>query len=141
MKTRNSAKKSLIILLIFLGVACGSEDDSSGTIYYALFDAEWPVKDDPDRKIDLRSNNLNSESGTLTGKETIVKFDEVNSEFIREENSITGSFKGLKIDITIAKAKGSVKCSGTMVPVSETNHQIVKINLKSSSGEELILGL
>lgn len=135
MKTLNLKKRSLII--IFVLVSCGS-DDSLGTTYIPSYDAQWPDKGDSEHFIDLRNDNPNSESGTLKGTE--LHFSDSSKDNI----PLTGTFKGLNIEFTIKRSANNpltpdVKYTGTMVPVSETNHNIVTINLKSSEGT-LVLG-
>ena len=126
MKTLNSAKRSLMIIFAFLLVACGAETVLA-TIFIASFTALWKEDGHPEHTIFLNNSNPDSESGKLLGNEDL---NGVGSE-------LAGTFDGLSIEFTIKRSANTppikdVTYSGKMVPVSETDHKIVKINLKST---------
>lgn len=134
MKTINNVKKRVLILFAGLMVACGAETIIV-SVFIPAFAANWPVVGDDEYFIDLRpDDNDNSESGTFTGTEEHLSGD------FRDGNPITGSFEGLTIEFTIARQNGDVVTyTGEMEPVSDTNHNIVRIELTSSEGD-LVLG-
>ncbi|MBT8184161.1 MAG: hypothetical protein KJN76_04930 [Eudoraea sp.] len=134
MKTLYKVKKTVLILFAGLIIACGAET-VAGIIFLPLFAADWPVVGDGDYEIELRPTEANQgvESGTFPGEERHF------SDPDRNENALTGSFHGLDIEFTIQRPGGSVRYTGKMIPVSDTDHSIVRIELTSSEGD-LVLG-
>jgi hypothetical protein len=69
------------------------------------------------------------ESGVFEGEE--LHF----SDPARDGTPLSGSFDGLDIQFTIFRQNNmNVKYTGKMIPVSETDHNIVRIELNSSEG-------
>ncbi len=134
MGTINKVKKTVIILFASLIVACGTETILL-SIFIPAFAANWPVVGDTQYFFDLRPDDEdNVESGTFTGRE------EHGSGDFRDNNPITGSFDGLMIEFTIARQNGDViTYTGEMEPISDENHNIIRIELESSEGP-LVLG-
>ena len=134
MKTMYTVKKTTMILFASFIVACGAE--TLAIIFLPAFAADWPVIGDNDYEIELRPNtaNQNVESGIFPGEERHFSDPE------RDGNVLNGSFKGLDIEFTIERPTGNVRYTGTMIPVSDTNHSITRIELTSSEGD-LVLGV
>lgn len=131
MKTSN-------VLCIFCGVfflastmGCGSEDVGGGVTFIPTFNATWPVEGDEDRQIDLQPDAANKgvEKGIFEGAEIL------QTDSGEVQNPLEGSFDGLDIEFTITRESNEkIKYTGVMIPVSESDHQIVRIELHSSEG-------
>lgn len=122
-------QKSFWAALIFILMGCSSGADPS---FIPGFNATWPVQGDADRQIDLQPNeaNKNVPHGVFNGKEIIN--DTIN-------NQLSGSFNGLDIEFTIQRANHEqVQYTGRMIPVSEIDHFIVRIELSSSEGSMIL---
>ena len=134
MKTMYKVKKTVIFLFAGFIVACGAETVAA-IIFLPAFAADWPVVGDNDYEIELRPNadNMNVESGIFPGEERHFSNPD------RNENVLSGSFDGLYIEFTIQRLTGSVQYTGRMIPVSDTDHTITRIELTSSEGD-LVLG-
>jgi len=134
MKTMYKVKKITIIFFASFIVACGVETVAA-IIFLPAFAADWPVVGDNDYEIELRPNDDNQGvvSGIFPGEERHF------SDPDRDGNVLNGSFAGLQIEFTIERPSGNVQYTGTMVPVSETDHTITRIVLTSSEGD-LVLG-
>ena len=52
-----------------------------------------------------------------------------------------GTFDGLDIEFTIPRNNGAeiVTFTGRMIPTSETDHAIIRIDLTTSEGESIVL--
>ncbi|TMM58022.1 hypothetical protein FEE95_00935 [Maribacter algarum] len=136
MKTKNY-KTLLIICCTILIVGCSS-DPGGGTTFIPGFNATWQVEGDSDYKIDLQPNddNKNVHMGVFDG-------DEIHNSKSELNNPLSGSFKGLEIEFTINREDPGpdVQYKGTMTPVSETDHTIVRIELSSSEGDLVLVSL
>lgn len=116
-------------MLCFNLAGCGAE--ALALIFIPAFSATWPDANDPDHQIDLQPNdaNKNVESGVFEGQE--IHFSDPD----KDGNPLSGSFDGLDIQFTIERPNNvKIKYTGKMIPVSDTDHTIVKINLNSSEG-------
>lgn len=133
MRTIYKVKKTMMILFACFTVACGAE--AIALIFIPAFAADWPVVGDEDYEIELRpvGENLNVASGVFPGEERHF------SDPARNENPLSGSFNGLNIEFTIQRPSGHVQYTGRMIPVSDTDHSIIRIELTSSEGA-LVLG-
>ncbi|WP_149274916.1 hypothetical protein [Pareuzebyella sediminis] len=131
MKTSNALRIVLGILVVVTSIGCGSEDVGGGVTFIPTFNATWPVEGDEDRQISLQPNEDNKgvEKGIFEGAEIL------QTDSGEVQNPLAGSFNGLNIEFTITRENNAkVKYTGLMVPVSETDHQIVRIELHSSEG-------
>ncbi|MGQ1786010.1 hypothetical protein [Saccharicrinis sp. GN24d3] len=134
MKTIDVIKKSTLILLASVIMACGSETVIA-TVFIPAFAATWPVVGDENYEIDLQPDEDNK--GVASGVFNGAEFHQTDPD--RNGNDLSGSFDGLDIEFTIVRPNGSVRYTGKMIPVSDTDHTIVRIELTSSEGD-LILG-
>lgn len=133
METFNLIKKSVVIAFASIIVACGAET-LIAIVFIPAFAAQWPVVGDSDYFIDLRPDDSKKvKSDNFTGTELH------NTDNAKNDNPIVGSFNGLNIEFTIKRPSGNVKYKGKMTPVSDENHQIIKIEVNSNEGK-LILG-
>ncbi len=132
MKARRRIKKTVIFSLLLLMMSCGAE---SILLFIPAFSATWPAVGDQDYFIDLRNSDPTemSHEGTITGFEDRL----VNNQ--NEINDLTGSYDGLEIEFTIERSSGNVQYTGEMIPVSDEDHNIIRIELQSSEGS-LVLG-
>ncbi len=111
------------------------EEEPSRTIFIGNFDNEWEVQGGNGHFIGIfrDEDSLDGSAGTLNGNEDhpVHGFSEM----------INGSFDGLDIQFTIARDDGAsnVVFTGTMTPTSETDHQIIRMDLTTSDNEELVL--
>ena len=105
METFNSIKKSLVVVVASLIVACGAET-LAAIIFIPAFAATWPVEGFEDYSIDLQpdGDNKNVESGVFEGAELNHPTDPN-----RKNNLLSGSFNGLNIEFTIEKI-GRASC-------------------------------
>lgn len=138
-------QKYIFTFLIYLTFyACGPEpcdvpcDDSKPvleTIFYGIFDNEWEVEGTDDYIIGLfrDEDSQDTSSGVLQGHE-----DHPVHGF---NSMINGTFDGLDLEFTIPRNEGAenVVFSGTMTPTSETDHNIIRIDLTTSENENLVL--
>ena len=134
MKTMYKVKKTVIILFAGFIIACGAETIAA-IIFLPAFAATWPVVGDDEYRINLQpdGDNRNVPSGIFEGDE----FHDSDQD--RNDNFLSGSFDGLRIEFTIERPSGNVQYTGTMTPVSDTDHTITRIVLTSSEGD-LVLG-
>lgn len=124
------AQKMMIIILTIGIVGCSA--DPSGTTFIPGFNATWAVENDSERQIDLQpdEDNKNVHSGVFNGDEILLQ-----SGGGTIEHPLSGSFEGLSIEFTIDREdEGTVQYTGEMIPVSETDHTIIRIELNSSKG-------
>jgi hypothetical protein len=135
MKTLSLIKKSVIIALMSIIIACGAETVIA-TVFIPAFAATWPVKGFDDYSIDLQPDEENKgvKSGIFEGKELNHPTD-----LNKQNNFLSGSFDQLNIEFTIERPNGNIKYSRRMIPVSDEDHTIKQINLSSSEGD-LVLG-
>lgn len=129
-------KKSTMVLLISLLSACTDTLIPLDTIYIGSFDNTWNVVDIEGYEIGIfRDGPTNTTSGDLRGFE-----DHPEKGFT---DMVSGSFNGLDINFTIPGNNGNkdVTFTGKMTPKSETVHDIIRINLTTSEGENLVLDL
>lgn len=136
MKIPGMFRKLPVAAMAFLLLGCGAETIAA-IIFIPAFSATWPVQGDPEYFIDLRNADQEEDvpSGPLTG------FEDHDSDPARQLNDLVGSFNGLDIEFTILRNNGQnpIKYTGKMIPVSDENHAIVRIELNSSEGP-LVLG-
>ncbi|MFD1614000.1 hypothetical protein [Gelatiniphilus marinus] len=143
MQTLNLIKKSIVISFASIILACGAET-LAAIVFIPAFAATWPVVGVNDYSIDLQpdANNKGVEFGVFNGAE-------INnpSGLYQANNMLSGSFNGLNIEFTIKRVNINndldttfVKFTGKMTPVSDTDHNITKIELNSSSDGQLVLG-
>ena len=133
MKTFNLIKKPLVILFASVIIACGAET-LIAIVFIPAFAAEWSVVGDSDYFIDLRPDDSKKvKSDDFTGTEFHF------ADSARDDNPIVGSFNGLNIEFTIKRDAGDIKYTGKMTPVSDDDHNIIRIELNSSEGA-LVLG-
>ncbi len=133
MRTIYTAKRALIILFASFVVACGAETIAA-LIFLPAFAATWPDANDDEHFIDLRPEGVDGEmeSGVINGFES-------HSSDPEKEGDLSGTFNGLDIEFTVERQSGNVQFTGTMTPVSNTDHNITRIDLTSSDGI-LVLG-
>jgi len=130
MKTINFYARMLLIFFATILVGCSSSPPGGGFI--PGFNATWPVQGNANRQIDLQPNeaNKNVPHGVFNGEEIIN--DTIN-------NPLSGSFNGLDIEFTIQRPNHeSVQYTGRMIPISEIDHFIVRIELNSSEGSMVL---
>ena len=104
------------------------------TIFFGIFDNEWEVEGVDNYFIGIfRDGAEDTSSGELRGFE-----DHPDLGF---SDMVNGTFDGLDIEFTIARDDGAnnVVFSGTMTPTSETDHNIIRIDLTTSENETLVL--
>lgn len=126
--------KIFLLMSISLTFYSCPTDDPLGTIYIGSFDNIWQVEGNDSYFFGIfRNGPANTTSGVLRGEEDHP--DKGSTAMIN------GTFDGLKLEFTIPRNDGTetVTFEGTMVPKSETDHTIIRINLKSSDGENLTL--
>ena len=131
MKTMYKLKKTVMILFAGFIIACGAET-LAAIIFIPAFSATWPVENNNDYRIDLQPNeaNKNVHSGIFEGEE----LHDTNLDL--DGNFLSGSFKGLDIEFTIERNNGpDVQYIGKMIPISDTDHTITRIELTSSEGD------
>lgn len=136
MKTTNFYKTLLLTLFFSILLGCSSDPPGGGGGFIPGFNATWPVQGDNDRQIDLQPNeaNKNVPHGVFNGEEIIEEDDATIG------NPLSGSFNGLAIEFTIKRSDHEqVKYTGTMTPISEDNHFIVRIELNSSEGSMVLV--
>lgn len=129
MKNTNFYTRMLLIFFASFLVGCSS---NPGTSFIPGFNATWPVQGDADRQIDLQPDeaNKNVPHGVFNGKEII-------NDTI--ENQLSGSFNGLDIEFTIQRSDHeSVQYTGRMIPISEIDHFIIRIELSSSEAPMIL---
>lgn len=140
MKTYSLIKKTLVIIIASIILACGAETIAA-LVFIPAFAATWPDANDSEHRISLQpeGENLGVESGIFDGDE------QHDSDNTRDGNKLEGSFNGLNIEFTIERLSNNdqdttyVQFTGTMIPSSDEDHTITRINLNSSQ-ETLILG-
>lgn len=143
MKTFNSLKIMGITILFGIFSSCGGSGDpgGGGTIFIPDFTATWPVEGDDNYRIGLQYPGAlqNEDKPTHSGLIGDCE-EEHDTDSERSGNPITGSFDGLDIKFTINRDNGDViHYEGEMIPVSETNHRIVRIELNSPQEGKLVL--
>ena len=129
MKTLYLLKKSTVASLIFLVIGCGPE--TLAIVFIPAFAATWNVENNLDYRIDLQPDEANKgvHAGVFEGQEEHDTNNDLN------ENPLSGSFDGLEIEFTIQRPNNvQVHYSGKMIPVSDEDHTIVRIELNSSEG-------
>ncbi|WP_086476337.1 hypothetical protein [Arenibacter amylolyticus] len=131
MKTLNLFRIMIIAILVFACVGCSSSD-GGGTVFIPGFNATWPVEGtNGEYRMDLQPNaaNRNVPSGVFNGEE------QHDNDTIRDGNPLSGSFNGLDIEFTVTRKNNEkIQFKGKMIPVSETDHSITRINLNSPEG-------
>ncbi|NJX14921.1 hypothetical protein [Tamlana crocina] len=129
MKVFYLIKKSLIISLLSLILACGAETIAA-IVFIPAFTATWPVVGGNGYSFSIQSDEEGEESGEIFGAEI-----DYPNDIDGLENPFTGSFNGLDIEFTVTRDDDSkVKFSGKMVPKSNEDHQIIRYNLSSPEG-------
>lgn len=139
MKSKYAYKITFMALFTLLIMGCSSENGGGGTTFIPGFNATWAVENDSERQIDLQPNEENKEvhSGVFNGDEILLQ-----SGGGSIKHPLSGSFEGLNIEFTIDREDtGTVKYTGKMIPISETNHAIVRIELNSSEGYMALVSL
>ena len=127
-------KKMLVVLLAFVLSGCGAE--TLAIIFIPAFAATWNVEGDPEYRIDLQPNDDNKKvrRGVFPGDE----FHDSDSD--RNNNDLSGSFDQLDIEFTIQRPNNvKIQYVGKMVPISDTDHTIVRIVLNSSEGPLVLI--
>lgn len=130
MKTMYKLKKTVIILFAGFIIACGVETVAA-IIFLPAFATTWPVENNEDYSVDSQPDeaNKNVHSGIFEGEELHQTNPDLNGNFL------SGSFIGLDIEFTIERNNvPDVQYIGKMVPISDTDHTIVRIVLNSSEG-------
>ena len=122
-------KKIPLLGLMVLLLGCGAETVAA-IIFIPAFSATWPVEGDSEYFIDLRNSDESEQSpaGGITG------FEDHDSDPERQLNDLVGSYNGLDIEFTIQREGGNVQYVGKMIPISEENQSIIRIELNSSEG-------
>ncbi|WP_418604229.1 hypothetical protein [Hwangdonia sp.] len=134
METLNVIKKSIVITFASIILACGAET-LAAIVFIPAFTAGWPVVGVPDYTINLQSDDEGLESGIIFGDESNHPTD-ADKQF----NTLDGSFNGLNIEFTINRPNDvKMKYTGKMIPISDENHTIIRMELNSSEGA-LVLG-
>lgn len=141
MKTSYVQQIALGAIAIFAMAGCSS-DSGGGTTFIPAFNATWAVDGTNGvYRINLQPNeaNQNVESGVFNGDEQHDNDDNLDG------NLLSGSFNGLDIVFTIVRDSTDhskdVQYKGKMIPISETNHSIIRIDLSSSEGAIVLVPL
>ncbi len=136
--------KTSHVLEIALGafillIAGCSSDAGGGTTFIPTFNATWAVEGtDGAYRMDLQPNeaNKNVESGVFNGEEQNDNDDDLDN------NPLSGSFNGLDIKYTIKRDNHvNIEYKGKMIPISDENHSIIRIDLSSSEGNIVLVPL
>ncbi|GAB3659678.1 hypothetical protein GCM10028791_33170 [Echinicola sediminis] len=129
MKTPNFIKMLMVSLVLGMASGCGAE----AVVFIPLFSATWPDVNDPDHQIVLRqdSENTNVSSGIFAG------FELHDSDFEKNDKLLSGRFNGYDIEFIIQR-ETDVKFKGKFI--TDDNENIIRIELVSTDGEQLILG-
>lgn len=139
MKTSCVLQTALGIFFTLIMGACSSDSGAGGGGFIPTFNATWAVDGtDGAYRMDLQPNeaNKNVESGVFNGEEQHDNDDDLDG------NPLSGSFNGLSIEYTIQRANhNSVKYTGKMIPISDENHTIIRIDLSSSEGNIVLVPL
>ncbi|RMA64314.1 hypothetical protein [Ulvibacter antarcticus] len=123
---------AIVIGLLFFACKSDSGTEDIGTIFIGIFDNTWEVQGVDNYSFGIfRDGSIGTTSGILFGNE-----DHPNSGSI---DMINGTFDGLNLAFTIPRTNGNVVFTGVMTPTSETDHTIIRIDLSSSEGENLVL--
>ena len=132
--------KILVLTMLACITSC-SDSGGGGTIFIPDFTATWPVQGDDDYFIDLQypGDLQNEDKPTHSGLIGDCN-EEHGTDSERNGNPITGSFDGLEIKFTINRKNGDViHYEGTMIPLSETDHTIIRIELNSEEEGTMVL--
>ncbi|XCF07632.1 hypothetical protein ABI125_07165 [Tamlana crocina] len=130
MKAFYFIKKSVIIGLLSLIVACGAETIAA-IVFIPAFTATWPVEGGDGYAFSIQSNDEGKEMGLIFGAEKNYPNDTDG-----DDNPLEGKFDGLDIEFTVTRDDDSkVKFTGKMVPTSNEDHQIIRYNLSSTEGD------
>lgn len=130
MKTLNLVKKSIVIAFASIIVGCGAETVAA-IVFIPAFAATWPDANDNEHRVNIQSNDEGKKSGIIFG-------DEQHDSDSDKTGNLTGKFDGLNIEITIERPTGDITYTGKMIPKSDEDHQIIRIEL-SSSEDNLVL--
>lgn len=134
MKTFNLIKRSIIITFFSIIVACGAETVAA-IVFIPAFAGPWPVEGFDDYSFSIQSDDEGKESGEIFGAE-IDYPDDTNGL----QNTLEGKFNGLDIEFTVTRDDNSkVKFTGKMVPKSNEDHQIIRIDLNSPDGKLVLV--
>lgn len=136
-------KTSYVKRLFFgaLTILCIAGCDSSGgdAAFIPTFNATWAVDGTNGAyRMDLQPNeaNKNVEKGVFNGEEQHDNDDTLDG------NPLSGSFNGRNIEYTIQRPENKqIKFSGKMIPISDENTQIIRIELSSSEGSIVLVPL
>lgn len=126
----HSIKKALVITFLSLIVACGAETVAA-IVFIPAFTATWPDANDSEHRLNIQSNDEGKESGIIFG-------DEQHDSNADKRGDLSGKFNGLNIEITIERPTGNITYTGKMIPTSDEDHQIIRMEF-SSSEDNLIL--
>lgn len=130
METINIIKKSVVITFASIIMACGAET-LAAIVFIPAFAATWPDANDIEHRVNIQSDDEGKESGIIFG-------DEQHDSDSDKRGKLSGKFDGLNIEITIERPTGDITYIGKMIPTSDEDHQIIRIEL-SSSEDNLIL--
>lgn len=132
-------KTKVVLLAVATYAIMSCTTDGGGTTFIPGFNATWAVENDSERQIDLQPDEYNKKvhSGVFNGDEILLQ-----SGGGTIEHPLSGSFEGLSIEFTIDREdEGTVRYTGKMIPVSEMDHTIVRIELTSSEGDMALVSL
>jgi len=139
MKTSCVLQTALGIFFTLILGACSSDSAGGGGGFIPTFNATWAVDGtDGAYRMDLQPNeaNKNVESGVFNGEEQHDNNDDLDG------NPLSGSFDGRSIEYTIQRpGNKKVQFKGTMIPVSDDNQTIIRIDLSSSEGNIVLVPL
>ncbi len=137
MKTSNLTQ-ILAVFFTLVMIGCSS-DAGGGGAFIPTFNATWEVDGtDGSYRMDLQPNeaNKNVESGVFNGEEQHDDDDDLDN------NPLSGSFNGLDIKYTIKRDNHvNIEYKGKMIPISDENHSIIRIDLSSSEGNIVLVPL
>ncbi|MEW4922910.1 hypothetical protein [Algibacter sp. 2305UL17-15] len=130
METFNVMKKSLVITFASIILACGAET-LAAIVFIPAFTATWPDANDIEHRVNIQSDDEGKESGIIFG-------DEQHDSDSDKRGDLSGSFNGLNIEFTVERPTGDIKFIGKMIPVSNEDHNITRIELNSSEGKLIL---
>ncbi len=130
MKTLYLIRSGIRVFIAILIIGCGAETVAA-ILFIPAFSATWNVEGNDVYRIDLQPDEANKgvHAGVFEGEE---QHDTIPAH---DGNFLSGSFSGLNIEFTIERPNNEkIQYVGRMQTISDTDHQVIRIELQSTEG-------